>query len=116
MQRFDDFEEIGFSLKECQGETLVQRTDEALKKYKQELIKFLHEIVKTLNPSIRRSIKNHVEFLEEDLLRLFYSQKESIARQIYRKVKVSDAVTFEANKQTFIKQSYASLINLESQL
>ena len=112
----EELERIGLSLKECTGTSLDERTDAALDKYKSELITFIKGLVDELNKYICGSVKNHVEYLEEDLTQLLKQQSEVITTQVARKIKVSEAVALEQKKRTAVKNSYATFVNLRSEL
>ncbi|MEM9213824.1 MAG: hypothetical protein AAGD25_05710 [Cyanobacteria bacterium P01_F01_bin.150] len=109
-------EEIGLSLHECAGNTREERINSALNKYKDELKIFIKELVDDLNKYISISVKNHVEQLEKDLVNLIKDWHEPIRRQVARKIKMSEAIAHEQQKQMAIKNSYTELINLTNSL
>jgi len=112
-----ELERIGLlGLNESKGNSLEERTDAALNKYKGELIQFMQKLVNDLNEYICGSFKNHVEYLEEELLQLLYQWQELITMQVARKVKVSEAVALEQQKRTVIKNSFVSLVKIANEL
>jgi len=112
----DELDRIGLSLKDCQGDTLEKRISSALERYKSELIKFTRGLVADLNKYVRRSVKNHAEYLEKDLLKLLDDQRERVITQIAQKINVSEAIAFEEQRRNIVKKSYAILVNLSNEL
>jgi GTP-binding protein EngB required for normal cell division len=112
----DELDRIGLSLKDCEGNTLEKRIGSALEKYKTELIKFTRGLVADLNKYVRRSVKNHAEYLEKDLLKLLDEQRERIITQIAQKINVSEAIAFEEQRRNIVKKSRSILVNLSNEL
>ena len=112
----EELERIGLSLNECQGESLEQRVDAALKKYSDDLIQFTKNLVNDLGRYTRRSFKNHAEYLEQELLQTFDTQRDIILVQIARKVRVSESVRLEEQKRNAVKSTYSLLVNLNNAL
>jgi GTPase Era involved in 16S rRNA processing len=112
----DELDRIGLSLKDCEGNTLEKRIGSALEKYKTELIKFTRGLVADLNKYVRRSVKNHAEYLEKDLLKLLDEQRERIITQIAQKINVSEAIAFEEQRRNVVKKSRSTLVNLSNEL
>lgn len=112
----DELDRIGLSLKDCEGNTLEKRIASALEKYKTELIKFTRGLVADLNKYVRRSVKNHAEYLEKDLLKLLDEQRERIITQIAQKINVSEVIAFEEQRRNVVKKSRSILLNLNNEL
>ncbi|MBD2215161.1 dynamin family protein [Nostoc linckia FACHB-104] len=112
----DEIDRIGLSLNECLGDNLEQRISFALEKYKSELITFIRNLVNDLNKYVRRSVKNHAEYIEEELLKLFFDERERIIIQIAHKINLSEAVAYEQQKQDIIRTSYDTLAKLKDEL
>lgn len=107
-------ESIGLTLQECEGNTLEERIALALKKYEEELKIFITEIANDINKYIRRSIKNHAEYVEMELLKILQDSKKSIFSEIYQKINVSDAAARETQKRTLINNCYSKLVQLRN--
>jgi GTP-binding protein EngB required for normal cell division len=110
----EKMESIGLTLQECKGNTLEERIALALKKYEEELKIFIIEIAKDINKYIRRSITNHTEDIETELLKILKDGKGSIFTEIYRKIKVSEAIAKETKKRTLINYCYSKLVQLRN--
>jgi GTPase Era involved in 16S rRNA processing len=104
------------SIKDNQGNTLEERISNALNIYQSELISLTKNLVNDLNKQVRRSVKNHAEYLKKELLLLVDAQKERIITQIAQKVNVSEAIAFEQQKRNVVRNSYVTLINLSNEL
>ncbi|AFZ04575.1 dynamin family protein [Calothrix sp. PCC 6303] len=112
----DEIERISFSLNECQGATFEERVGSALEKYKNELKKFIRSLVDDLNKYVRRSVKNHTQYVEQELLKLFVDERERIVIQIANKINLSEVTVFEQQKKSIISNSYNILTDLKRQL
>lgn len=112
----DEFEKISLSSQEYEGKTPDVQIDEALQRYSAELVNLVENLVIKLNQSLRRSVKNHTRSLEEDLVKIIDERRVSISTQIFRKVKISEAVAHEVQKRDVIGKSYAGLLRLEDAL
>jgi hypothetical protein len=112
----DEFEKISLSSQEYEGKTPDVQIDEALQRYSAELVNLVENLVVKLNQSLRRSVKNHTRSLEEDLVKIIDERRVSISTQIFRKVKISEAVAHEVQKRDVIGKSYAGLLRLEDAL
>lgn len=110
----EKMESIGLTLQECKGNTLDERIALALKKYEEELKIFITEIAKDINKYIRRSIKNHAEYVELELLKILEDSQDSIITEISRKIKVSEAIARETKKRTLINNCYSKLVQLRN--
>lgn len=110
----EKMERIGLTLQECQGNTLEERITLALKKYEEELKIFITEIAKDINKYIRRSIKNHTEDVEDELLKIIEDGQGSIFTEIYQNIKVSEAIANKTKKRTLIINSYSKLVQLRN--
>ncbi|MEM9089054.1 MAG: dynamin family protein [Cyanobacteria bacterium P01_F01_bin.53] len=104
------------SLEDCEGDSLEDRTDIALDRYKNAFMAIADNLTSRLNKYIRGSVMNHVEYIEKELLHVLRQQEELITAQISRKVEVSDAIAQEKQKRTAIKNTYTALVNLKNGL
>ncbi|MGK7942155.1 MAG: dynamin family protein [Crocosphaera sp.] len=110
----EKLEEIGLNIKQCEGQTLAERIDNVLVMYKTELDKFTRNLVLELNKNIRRSLKNHTEYLHEALLELFEESRNKIISQVARNINLNDAIKTEMKKQQIITSNYAELVKLKT--
>lgn len=111
-----DIEKVGLRLVECTGETLEKRIVVALEKYKTESIRIIQCLAGSLNAAIQNSVKNHTEFLEENLIQLFDSEKRAISLEVSRNLKLSEEVAFEIRRQATISSAYQIIFELEHQV
>ncbi|MCC5616455.1 hypothetical protein LC605_15525, partial [Nostoc sp. CHAB 5836] len=94
-------------------ETII---DGALKTYEKELKKFTKELKNDINKYVARSLKNHTEYLENELLNILIEQREFIVQQITRKINISEIATFEKNRRNTINNAYSVLTQLSNEL
>jgi exonuclease VII small subunit len=109
-----EVDKIGSELYQCQGDTFSTRLEQALKMYKDGMYKLTNTLSSELNYSMRLSIKNHSEDLEQELINLFDTASDSITKQIARNINLKDTVAAETKKQTAIANGYKKLIELKS--
>jgi len=111
-----ELQSLGSRLKECQNENVSEYLNKILEMYKTELDKFVEKLVPELNKNLKLSLKNHIEYLEKELLRLIDDEesRHSIRGQIRRNLKLADLVKKEIEKQTIFTKSYEELLKLRS--
>jgi GTPase Era involved in 16S rRNA processing/exonuclease VII small subunit len=108
-----EVDKIGSELYQSQGDTSSDRLEQALKKYKDGMYKLTNTLSNELNYSMRLSIKNHSEDLEQELINLFDNASDSITKQIARNINIDATVAAETKKQTAIADGYKKLIELK---
>lgn len=126
----DKFQDIGFELKNLLKETEQSFDDSeqdnndneliesALDQYRQELTKFMSSLKPDINKYINRSIKNHVEYLDEELPKLLNANpnKDAITLKIRENLEKSKTVENEIQKKEVITAAYQKLIALQQSL
>jgi GTPase Era involved in 16S rRNA processing len=109
-------DEIGHNLEKYQGNTFKENTDAALQNYQNELIEFTKYLIDKINNNVRISIKNHAEYLKQELSQLFKDQKDIIVTQIGQRLNVDEAVSLEQQKRNTINNSYDLLVDLDKNI
>jgi Dynamin family len=108
-----EVDKIGSQLYQCQGDTFSIRLEQALKLYKDGMYNLTSTLAKELNYSMRLSLKNHSEDLEQELISLFDTSRDSIIKQIASNINLDRTVAAETKRQTAITEGYKKLIELK---
>jgi GTPase Era involved in 16S rRNA processing len=108
-----EVDKIGSKLYQCQGDTLSTRIEQALKTYKDGMYSLTSTLAKELNYSMRLSIKNHSEDLEQELISLFDTSRDSIIKQIASSINLDLTVAAEEKRQIAIAEGYKKLTELK---
>ena len=66
-----------------------------------------------MNQNIRRTLENHTEDLEKELLELFDNYQDEITKKIARNINLDGLIIEELTKQKTITDSYVKLVNLK---
>lgn len=108
-------ETIALGLQSCTGSS-DERLGNALKKYRDGLRKYADELKNKLNEYMARSISNHAEYLETELIQLFDENQQYIIGQIHQSVNLSKEIEREQQKQCLIKDASDKLNDILKQL
>lgn len=122
-----ELQRIGLNLKDCQEQELsesdkllrtkirsdkLKEIEKVLQMYQTKLEEFIETIVIPLNQNIRRTLENHTEDLEKELLELFDNYQDEITKKIARNINLDAVIIEEVTKQKTITDSYVRLVNL----
>lgn len=106
------FDQIGRELWAAQGEDFDERVGAALEKYQQEALGITRKLVNRLNLHVQRSLKNHAETLEKELLRILRLRRASVLSQVTLRLNVSETVALEERRRDTVRHAYLTLVNL----
>jgi len=106
------FDQIGSQLWEAQGEDFDERVGAALEKYQQEGVAITRKMADRLNLYVQRSLKNHAETLEKELLSILKLRDASVFNQVMRRLNIDETVALEERRRDTIRHAYLTLINL----
>lgn len=112
----EQLEAIGFGLREIEAGTLDERITQALGRYEEGLQAFTRNLVERINLNVQRTIGNHTEYLEQELLRLIDEHRRDIAPQIDRAIQLNETIATELRRRQVIIDSYTQLIRLRSDI
>jgi hypothetical protein len=94
-----------------------EREQKAVDIFKTQLEQFvLNTLNNELNRNIWRTIKNHAEYLEQEITQMLATHRSAIHNQIAKTVNLSERIELEARKAATIKNAWHDLIKLEQDL
>lgn len=94
-----------------------EREQKAVDIFKTQLEHFvLTTLNNELNRNIWRTIKNHAEYLEQEIMTMLATHRSAIHNQIAKTVNLSERIEAEARKSLTIKTAWLDLIKLEQDL
>lgn len=120
---FSDYDQkleaIALSLKEIQAQTRDEFINRAFQHYEEELAEYINQLTKDINSDIKRSIKNHAEYLQDELMDIFKQDEhnlyiQDIRQQMLLYLKNSDVMEAERRRQATIHQAYQALDAIRS--
>jgi GTPase Era involved in 16S rRNA processing len=112
----EQLEAIGFGLRDVEAGTLDERITQALTRYEAGLHQFTRNLVEQINLHVQRTVGNHTEYLEQELLRLIDEHRRDIAPQIDRAIQLSETIAAELHRRQVIIDSYTQLIQLRASI
>jgi len=106
-------DEIGLNIGQTVG-TLTgdERIQKAIEIYETELVRFINEMGISLNENIWRTLKNHAEYIQQEVMNIIKNQRKAIHDQIANTVNLSEKIELEKQKMIVIKGEYTKLIQL----